>query len=525
MTKTIGILSAIGMAVLVHLSGCIKNDLPYPAIQQNITSISVQGQSRDALIDSLGLYVTLYLEETTDIRHVKFDKFSVSPGGEADVNLLEGTYDLTHPLQVAVTRYQTYNWEIKAEQNIERYFEIEGQIGESVIDATACRVIVSVPEDADLSHLELKKVKLGPEGITTITPSLSPGTLNLTYPYRVEVSYHGYSEFWTIYAEKTELLVSTSSVDAWSKVIWAYGECPSDMKGGFRYRKADADQWIDVPASEVTQIQGSFSCCIPHLEPLTEYVVRAVADNEQGNDVRVITEATADLPDGDFEQWWLKDNKIWCPWPEDGTSFWDTGNTGAATLGKSNVFPSDHTPTGTGKAAELNTVFVGIMGIGKMAAGSIYTGSFKKVDGTNGILDFGRPWNLRPTKLKGFYQYKTATIDYAATEMAELKGRPDSCYIYIVLADWTAPFEIRTNPKNRQLIDKNSPSIIGYGEFTYSGTMDDYASLEIPIDYRSTSRVPTYMLICCASSKWGDYFTGGTGAVLYVDEFSLDYDY
>lgn len=336
---------------------------------------------------------------------------------------------------------------------------------------------------------------------------------------------HGVTDEWTIYVEKTELLVATDNVDAWSQVVWAYGSCPSDMRGGFQYRKADESTWQDVPADLVTQTEGAFSCYIPHLTPLTEYVVRAKAGNDLGNEVHVTTQGTSLIPDGDFDQWWLKNDKIWCPWNENGEQYWDTGNTGAATLGQSNVVPTDHTPTGSGQAAELNTKFVGIGVIGKLAAGSIYTGAFKKVDGTNGILDFGRPWTLRPTKLKGFYQYKTADISHASSEYKDLIGRPDSCHIYVALTDWTAPYEIRTNPNNRQLFDKNSPSVIAYGELIYGGTMSDYQEFEIKLEYRSTSRVPSYMQITCAASKYGDFFTGGVGAVLYVDQFSFDYDY
>ena len=172
----------------------------------------------------------------------------------------------------------------------------------------------------------------------------------------------------------------------------------------------------------------------------------------------------------------------------------------------------------------LDTRFVGLFGIGKLAAGSVYTGKFAKVDGTNGILDFGRPFNLRPTVLKGYYQYQTANIDYAAAEFEDLKGKPDTCHIYVALADWTAPFEIRTNPKNRQLFDKNSESIIAYGELLYSGTMNAYQEFEIKLEYRDTSRVPTYLQITCATSKYGDYFTGGTGATLYIDQLSFGWD-
>ncbi|MDE5795463.1 MAG: PCMD domain-containing protein, partial [Muribaculaceae bacterium] len=259
--------------------------------------------------------------------------------------------------------------------------------------------------------------------------------------------------------------------------------------------------------------------------PLTQYTVRACSGDNKGNEITVTTQASQDLPDGDFEQWWLN-GKIWCPWSEGGTQFWDTGNTGAATLGESNVQPSDYVPAGlSGQSAQLKTEFKGVFGIGKLAAGSIYTGTFKKVDGTNGILDFGRPWSLRPTKLRGYYQYTTGDIDYSSKEMEYLKGRPDTCSIYIAMTDWTAPYEIRTNPNNRQLFDKNASYVIGYGQLERGSSMDAYEEFEIKLDYRSTSLTPTYIMITCASSKYGDYFTGSTSSVLYVDQLSLDYDY
>ena len=126
------ILGNLFLLSLLLLAGCIKNDLPYPRIQQNITSISAVGESREALIDSLALSVTLYLDEQVDIESVRFDSFSISEGGSSDPNLLEGTYDLSHPIVVKLTRYQTYQWLVSAIQNIERYLTIEGQIGLSM---------------------------------------------------------------------------------------------------------------------------------------------------------------------------------------------------------------------------------------------------------------------------------------------------------------------------------------------------------------------------------------------------------
>lgn len=516
-------------AFAVILTSCIHNDLPYPKITQYITSIGAEGESEEARIDTVNLTVTVFLEETVDLQKVRFDKFSVTPGAVSDPDLLEGTYDLTSPLVVKVSRYQEYDWIVTAEQHIERYFTISGQIGETAIDPVGRRVIVYMPETVNLSKLNLTSIKLGPSGITTLNPDLQPGPIDLSRPLRVTVTVWNRMEDWTIYAEKVESNVQTTGVDAWSQVAWAYGNCLDTMKGGFQYRAEGEDSWTDVPGSHVTQTGGVFSGYISHLEPLGKYYIRAVGHNEDGSmepgeEVAVTMQPTEILPDGSFDQWWLN-GRIWCPWDEHGVRFWDTGNTGAATLGESNVQPSDDTPSGSGMSAKLETRFVGLFGIGKLAAGSIYTGSFAKVDGTNGILDFGRPWTVRPTKLRGYYKYKTAPINYASSEYKYLMDRPDSCHIYVAMTDWMEPYQIRTNPNNRQLFNPASPEIIAYGELIRGSDTDGWQEFEIELQYRSTSRVPRYIQITCAASKYGDFFTGGAGAVLYVDEFQLIYDY
>lgn len=513
----------VTMALAILPAGCIHNDLPYPRIAQNILSIAAEGESKAAYIDALAFEVDVYLEETVDIRNVRFSDYKITDGAISNPNLLEGSYDMTTPLYVTLTRYQDYDWKLIAHQDIERYFQVEGELGKSVVDPIGRRVIVNMPEGTDLSRLVLQRVKLGPEGITTITPELAPGPLDLSYPLRVAVSCHGRTEYWTIYAQLSETIVSTLSVDAWSKVIWAYGNGPADVKNGFEYKKANASEWTKVPEQYVTQTQGSFFCYIPHLEPLSDYVVRAVSGENIANEVAVSTQGTADIPNGDFEDW-CQIGKIVYPYAEGGVQFWDTGNTGSSTLGQNLTTSSTDTPTGSGLSAECRTEFVGIAGIGKLGAGSIFTGKFVKVDGTNGILDFGRPWNLRPTKLKGYYKYKTSEINYVSSEFSTMKGEPDTCVIYVALTDWTAPYEIRTNPKNRNLFDPNASYVIGYGQMQYSGTMDSWSEFEIPITYRDTSKEPTYIQITAATSKYGDYFTGAAGAVLWVDQFSFGWD-
>lgn len=520
--KTLHILS-VSAATCLLMAGCINNDLPYPRIQQNILELEANGESKAAQIDSMTCVATVYLSEQVDIRNVSFDKYTFSSGAESSPDLSQGSYDLSYPQIVTLHKYYDYDWTIKAVQEIERYFVVEGQIGESVVDPIGHRVIVTMPETADLRKLNLERVKLGQADVSVMDPDLTPGLIDLSYPLRVAVTTFGRTEYWTIYVELSELIVSTSSVDAWSQVIWAYGDGPSDVQNGFQYHEVGATEWIDVPMSQVSQTAGAFSCYIPHLKPLTEYVVRTVSGGNYGNEVTVKTQGTADIPNGDFEEW-CQIGKIIYPYAEGGVQFWDTGNTGSSTLGKNLTVSSDNTPTGTGLSAQCTTEFVGIAGIGKLGAGSIFTGKFAKVDGTNGILDFGRPWNLRPTKLKGYFQYKTKPIDYVSTEFANYKGEPDTCIIFVALTDWTAPYEIRTNPKNRNLFNKNASYVIGYGEMQYSGTMDSFREFDIDIKYRDTAKEPTYMQITCSTSKYGDYFTGGNGAVLWVDQFSFSWD-
>lgn len=516
----------IALAIIgLFVSGCIENDLPYPKIQQNILSLAAKGELSSASIDAKALTAEIHLAENVNIKQVSFSDYTYTDGASSSIDLLQGTYDLSSPMKVVLTNYQSYEWVISATQSIERHFTIAGQIGETTIDPIGHRVVLYVPNNLNKKSLHITSIKLGPADVTTMVPALEVGEYDFSKPVQVKVSYFDVEEDWTIYVDTTNAIVSTTQVDAWAQVIWAYGAAPEGADNGFQYRKATSSQWIDVPAEYVTHNGGAFNAYIPHLDTMTEYVVRAVSGENIGNEIAVTTEFTLDLPNASFDDWWLKDDKIWCPWAQTGESFWDTGNTGAATLGQSNVVPSYNTPTGKGKSAMLETKFVGIAGVGKLAAGSVYSGSFKKVDGTNGILDYGRPWTARPVSLRGYYNYTTAPINYVSEETQHLLGVPDTCSIYVALADWTAPYEIRTNPKNRQLFDVNSPSIIAYGELRSGTSTDGWQEFEIPLQYRATNRRPSYIVISCAASRLGDFFTGGAGAVLYVDDFVLEYDY
>lgn len=513
----------ICLIIAAAACGCIRNDIPYPRIQPNFLTFNVEGQDRGTAIDSATRSVTVYLPETVDIENVKVTDYSITEGSEIVSGDLSQPLNLVKPYNVVLHLYQDWTWRITALQDIKRYFTVGGQIGQSVIDVPGRRVVAQVSSKTPLSAVKVTSIKLGPEG-STMTPDIDGRTVDFTHPVEVTVTAWGRSSTWTLFVEQTDADVSTERVDAWTNVAWLYGQGQTGAVNGFDYRLKGQSDWTRVPQTDVVADGGSFHARIIHLSPSTAYEARAYSGELFGETVEFTTGEVVQVPNSSLDQWWL-DGKIWNPWPEGGEQYWDTGNKGATTLGPSNSVPTDDTSTGTGWAAMLETKFVGIGILGKLAAGNLFAGRYVKTDGTNGILSFGRPFTQRPTKLRGAFKYTSAPINYASTEWAHLKGEPDSCIVWVALIDSPEPFEIRTNPKNRQLFDPEGAEVIAYGKMEYGQTITSYIPFEFTLEYKSTSRVPRYILITASASKYGDYFTGGSGSVLYLDDLELLYDY
>lgn len=508
--------------VLGALTACIHNDLPYPRIQANFLSFEAPDASAVAL-DSANRIVTVTLPEQADIYDVAVAGYTITPGAHLVGADTITALDLSEPRYVTLALYQNYIWTIKGVQDIERYFTVEGQVGAATIDVPAQRVIVYVAASTDLAKVKVLTCKLGPAGAVS-TPALEGETVDLTRPLTVDIDIHDRRQTWTIYAETTETIVETVSADAWTCVAWVSGAGQADRTNGVEYRQVGTEDWTQVPAEWISHDGGNFTARIIHLEPETSYEARAYSDSDFANVLTFTTGSILQMPDSDLDQWWLN-GKVWNPWAEGSEPYWDTGNKGATTLGSSNTFPTEDTSTGTGLAAQLETRFVGIGIVGKLAAGNLFAGSYVRTEGTNGVLSFGRPFAERPTALRGYMKYKTAPISSVTSGFEDLKGRPDTCIIWAALIDQNEPFEIRTNPNNRQLFSPDLPIVVAYGNVQYGYDIDNYIPFEIKLDYTSTSRVPKYLLVTASASKYGDYFTGGNGAVLWLDNLELVYDY
>ena len=135
-------------------------------------------------------------------------------------------------------------------------------------------------------------------------------------------------------------------------------------------------------------------------------------------------------------------------------------------------------------------------------------------------LQWGVPFDSRPLALQGYFKYVPETVNKGSHN--GMSGKTDICQIQIMLADWDAPFDVDTG--NQKFVDVNSSDIIAYGSLETDETMASYRKFTIKLDYRDVTRIPKYIVIVAAASRYGDYFTGGVGSTLYLDEFEFVYD-
>lgn len=522
---------------------CIRNDIPYPVVELSITSVEGDGFTcSPSDIDFANRTVVIHLDETTDISKVRISGVGFTEGATADVSF-PGEFDMRSDLHVILELYQQYDWIIRAEQTISRSFVVEGQIGVSEIDSENFTARASVPKGTDLDNIRILEMKLGPEGITTYNPEMSDITSFETYR-TVDVSYHDFSERWSLFVEETDILANINSAVAGTRVMWLEGSGVPDTDLGFRYRKSGDSDWTEVSDADMTVSGGTISAYVGGLEPMSEYEVIAYSGENISATVTVTTGAEALLPNSDFEDWATLDGIV-CPYLTADDAFWGTGNPGAAIVSMTLTDRTDDTRPGSSGsyAAKLDSKLAGIMGIGRFASGNIFVGSYMRTVGMSGLVGFGRPFTERPTALSGWMKYTQGNITDLNDQPAgsDLKiGDPDSGIIYIALGNWTPeeygissdgemvgtgeiPVIVDTRDVNT-FFNKDADAVIAYGELVLDHTVEDWQEFTINLEYRKYDVQPTHIIVICTSSRYGDYFTGSTDSKMWVDDFSLEYD-
>lgn len=320
---------------------------------------------------------------------------------------------------------------------------------------------------------------------------------------------------------------------------------PDAVNPGIRYREAGTTEWSFAPAGRLaaqrrrlaaqhiaTRAGEAYSVTITGLKASTRYEYQAVADGfEPKESMYFTTEGRFAIPNASMEEWsaYSENSKVLLPAAGGIRSFWDSGNHGAATLSKT-LTQGVGSPVHSGtKAAELKSQFVGFGTLGKLAAGNLFVGEYVRTDGTDGVLKFGRQYDSsHPAKLAVWANYRPKTaVDKKGADASYIPaGQTDKGQIYVALT--TAPIDIAT--KNAaKLFDKNDPEVLAYGEVIWDGDFGPDGQLqrvEIPITYYDKARgtKPLYVVLVCTASLYGDYFSGGDGSTMYLDDFEFVYD-
>lgn len=360
-------------------------------------------------------------------------------------------------------------------------------------------------------------------------------------PYEMSVTvidkYDRYARCDFRFAIVSDIQAETGSVFSWSSWAILKGRYfsktpPAGMT--FQYKKVDDADWTEIDPSLVVidQQTMTYSYLLNHLDLNTNYLFRSTSDKD-----KVDQKVAAEVPfstvgsqnaiyNMSFDDWTSVDGVMYPASSLDEAHYvWDTANKAAQVVSKT---PTDK-ESGiviSGNAAKLKSVTA----FGVLAAGNIYTGKFGNIDGVGAVLYWGHKFDSRPLAMRGWYRYEPVNIDIASDNYSHLKGQPDFCQIQIFLAKWTNQFEINT--KKGQFVDlsNNNTTIIAHGQIvTQDNTTDNagnrngYVQFTIPLEYRSLEQ-PTYVVVSGAASRYGDYFTGGEGSTLYLDEFELIYD-
>lgn len=379
---------------------------------------------------------------------------------------------------------------------------------------------LSVDRDAKARDHYIFNYKLAESGNGNVTVKVDPTTNKYEYTFTIG---------------KLEKDCSLSA-NAWSNFAYFTAAdisgTTADMALKFQYRKKGEEAWTDVTAK--SDGKNYITDKITGLTPATTYEYQLVGTANEttsiiGRVATFTTETNIVLQNGGFEDWY-KDNKIWYAASESdfkgGNYLWDSSNPGGAKIAeKYNVTLQDQTIkySGNSSANLTSSVAAGIF-----AAASLYYGRFGELIGMSGAkIDFGQPFKSRPTALHGFFQYAPMKIDKVGKNQPAntvKEGDMDICSIYIALS------------KKKYTVDNTNPStfinfesdenIIAYGELPAAdcvNTNGEWKEFTINLKYKNITDKPAYLIIVCSSSKYGDYFTGGKGSCLHLDDFELLY--
>jgi hypothetical protein len=369
----------------------------------------------------------------------------------------------------------------------------------------------------------------------------------------------------TIIFEPVSTGLSASSIyEIWATRATLHADVDAAESEGkavqFAYSTDGGSTWSY--ADGINDSEGTWKAELNGLAPATTYTYALMIGGEQvGEPMTFQTEEAPNLPNASFEYVSKVSGKDYykfydpnCGVAEGSYMFWGSGNgegaegvNGSANMGIviTTIDTSDKIHGNQSVVAQTSSM------AGMLAAGNLFTGQFAGLVGTSGgKVNFGRPWTSRPSAMRIWCKYETGamnivngspagvnivkneTIDRAQVKVAigtwdykKYGGTKDSP-VHINTTDASTFVDYYTDPStiaNGDVIIYNDGYTINNGE-KVAATTTGWIEYVIPLEYRNLNAYPTHIVVSCAASQYGDYFTGYDKTKLWVDAVELIYE-
>lgn len=398
-------------------------------------------------------------------------------------------------------------------------------------------------------------IALGPDWFATRGAGLGSAV------FRVDDSY----DFTYHYAKQGLVAATAADCDLWANTARLKAivtdETAADVK--IRYRREGSAEWAEAAAAKgadgftwtaataAAWNEGTNANGLTVYTPDKDHSIFAdntyeyqlvIGGTPVGEAARFTPTADQSIPNGDMSNWSTKNvekegatttTPVAYPNATADIAWWGCGNNTA----KKELCTQSTYSGMEGSCAKLAADGVNLGIIKALAAGNLFTGSFKMNGSTGGNVYFGVPytWKTRPTKLLVKHHTTVGTVDYNKHNGPLAEGTTDIACIYVAIVDWSAPHVVGSSTSGYSGVwdcaaqtSVDEGKIIGYGklEIKESSTGTTVEEVDIPIQYYDTTTKPRgnyTLVIACATSMYGDYFNGCSTNVMYVDDFRWGY--
>ena len=350
------------------------------------------------------------------------------------------------------------------------------------------------------------------------------------FAFRIKDASGGVGFTEVTYGVQGVLPISADNYDLWFTTAdfqaMAFGN-PSDVKVGFR---TVGGEWSMLNASAAGS-ENIYNALANNFTANKTYeYAMFIGSTQVGKILTVNTPAGAQIPEADFEHWITNSEGITCPTSNALTAMWDTGNHATEGLGAGvlTVGATDHRPGSTGsKSAYMHSMKATVFGIGKFAAGNLFVGKFQRVDGTNGIVDFGKPfeYTARPKALKFWMKNNAGTINQGSHTSGQ-----DLVKIFVCLCNRSQdengnlkPYTVNTKYENTFFNPNTAEDVIALSVYESKESISEWTEITLPLTYKDNNTKPNFLVLTYTCSGYGDYFTGSTDSWMYVDDVEFVY--